>query len=67
MKMQGRPLAAAFVLVAIAALAPSADAQAPGIKRTLLQRTDIGDNREVSTNNSREQMFTITFTYKGME
>ena len=32
-------LAAAFVALA-------ADAQAPAIKRTMLQRTDIGDNRE---------------------
>jgi len=47
MNSRFRPLAAALVLVAIAALAPSADAQAPGIKRTLLQRADIGDNREV--------------------
>lgn len=47
MKLQTRPLAAALILVAIATLAPSADAQAPAIKRTLLQRADIGDNREV--------------------
>ncbi|MGZ5034863.1 MAG: cupin domain-containing protein [Usitatibacter sp.] len=47
MKIRIRPFAAALALVAIATLAPSVDAQAPGIKRTLLQRTDIGDNREV--------------------
>lgn len=47
MNIRLRPLAAALALVAIATLAPSVDAQAPGIKRILLQRTDIGDNREV--------------------
>lgn len=47
MKIRIRPLAAALVLATIAALAPGADAQAPGIKRTLMQRSDVGDNREV--------------------
>jgi quercetin dioxygenase-like cupin family protein len=47
MKMRIRPFAAALVLAAIAVLAPGVEAQAPGIKRTLLQRSDIADNREV--------------------
>ncbi len=42
-----RLLALALSAVAFAALAPLADAQAPGIKRTLLQKSDVGDNREV--------------------
>ena len=36
-----------YVLAALAVLfAIAASAQAPGIKRTMLQRLDIGDNRE---------------------
>ncbi len=37
------PLALAVFTILVADLAP---AQAPPIKRTLLQRTDVGDNRE---------------------
>jgi quercetin dioxygenase-like cupin family protein len=47
MKKHTRPLAAALALVALAVLATAVDAQAPGIKRTLMQRADVGDNREV--------------------
>jgi quercetin dioxygenase-like cupin family protein len=47
MKSRHSPFAAiAFALFALL-FAEVAAAQAPGIKRTLLQRTDIGENREV--------------------
>ena len=42
-----RLLALALSAAAFATLVPLADAQAPGIKRTLLQKSDVGDNREV--------------------
>ena len=44
MKIRSRTLAAALALATAAALAPGAVAQAPGIKRTLMQRSDIGDS-----------------------
>lgn len=40
-------LVASAVLIAAASFAPSLDAQAPGIKRTLLQRVDVGNNMEL--------------------
>ena len=45
MKTQGRIAAAACLTLFLAATATLA--QAPGIKRTLLQRIDIGNNMEV--------------------
>jgi quercetin dioxygenase-like cupin family protein len=38
---------AAAILAACTGLALVSQAQAPGIKRTLLQRADVGDNREL--------------------
>lgn len=38
---------ATALFAACAGVALVAEAQAPGIKRTLLQRVDVGDNREV--------------------
>jgi quercetin dioxygenase-like cupin family protein len=38
---------ATVLLATCAGVAAVSEAQAPGIKRTLLQRADVGDNREV--------------------
>ena len=45
--MKATHLAAAALLVLAACAAPVLDAQAPSIKRTVLQRFDLGDGREV--------------------
>jgi quercetin dioxygenase-like cupin family protein len=46
MRSQASNVLAALALAIAAAFAVTAMAQAPGIKRTLLQRVDVGDNRE---------------------
>ena len=47
MAIRTRMGVASMLIAAIAVLAPGADAQAPGIKRTLMQRADLDDRREV--------------------
>ena len=46
MRSQASRILAGLALAIAAAFAVTASGQAPGIKRTLLQRTDVGENRE---------------------